>query len=100
MWLGVVHVVAFLGMLRTAISGAVGGMTLWTLVFPADVIKSRMQVSGRGGSVTQMFLDIVRKEGISKLYRGLVPTLIRTCSASSCLFIAYENTRYYLNKFL
>lgn len=33
------------GLARTAMAGAVGGMALWTAIFPADVVKSRMQVS-------------------------------------------------------
>jgi solute carrier family 25 ornithine transporter 2/15 len=33
-----------IGPLRTIISGGIAGMTLWTIIFPADVIKSRQQV--------------------------------------------------------
>ena len=33
-----------IGPLRTIVSGGIAGMTLWTLIFPADVIKSRQQV--------------------------------------------------------
>uniref|UniRef100_A0A914YNB0 Mitochondrial ornithine transporter 1 n=1 Tax=Panagrolaimus superbus TaxID=310955 RepID=A0A914YNB0_9BILA len=85
-----------IGLAKTAVSGAVGGSALWTLVFPADVIKSRMQVTGEGtfGSV---FISILKHEGPIAFYRGLTPTLIRTCSASGCLFIAYENTKRFLH---
>ena len=34
-----------LGPVGTIISGGVAGVTLWTVIFPADVIKSRQQVS-------------------------------------------------------
>ena len=34
-----------LGPLGTIVSGGVAGVTLWTVIFPADVIKSRQQVS-------------------------------------------------------
>lgn len=34
-----------IGMAKTALSGAIGGMALWSSIFPADVVKSRMQVS-------------------------------------------------------
>ena len=33
-----------LGPVSTIISGGVAGVTLWTVIFPADVIKSRQQV--------------------------------------------------------
>jgi hypothetical protein len=33
-----------LGPLGTIISGGIAGVTLWTVIFPADVIKSRQQV--------------------------------------------------------
>ena len=34
-----------IGPLRTVVSGGVAGVTLWTIIFPADVIKSRLQVT-------------------------------------------------------
>lgn len=52
-----------IGLAKTAISGAVGGSALWTLVFPADVIKSRMQVTGTG-SFGSHFFSIIKHEGM------------------------------------
>ncbi|VDN53808.1 unnamed protein product [Dracunculus medinensis] len=81
-----------IGLLRTAVSGAIGGMALWTSIFPADVIKSRMQVSG-GGNFQSTFMDIIKNNGFRGLYKGLAATLLRTCLASGCLFIAYEESK-------
>ena len=36
-----------LGPLGTIVSGGIAGLTLWTIIFPADVIKSRQQVNKR-----------------------------------------------------
>ncbi len=36
-----------IGPLRTIVSGGLAGVTLWTVIFPADVIKSRQQVSSK-----------------------------------------------------
>ncbi|CAD6187919.1 unnamed protein product [Caenorhabditis auriculariae] len=83
-----------IGLFKTALSGSVGGMALWTSIFPADVVKSRMQVSG-GGSFGRIIVEIVRNEGLRGLYKGLLPTNIRTCFASGCLFVAYEESRKY-----
>lgn len=34
-----------IGWQRTMVAGAVGGSVLWLVIFPADVVKSRIQVS-------------------------------------------------------
>jgi len=85
-----------IGLARTAISGGIGGTALWTLIFPADVVKSRMQVSGTG-TMSSVFMSTLKNEGVSALYKGLTPTVIRTCFASGCLFVAYENTKRFLH---
>jgi solute carrier family 25 ornithine transporter 2/15 len=48
----------------TIFAGGIGGVTLWTLMFPFDVVKSRMQVTGQG-SLVGLLVHIVRHEGIS-----------------------------------
>lgn len=102
-----------IGLTKTAISGAIGGTALWTLIFPADVVKSRMQVTGNG-TMSSVFFSTLKNEGwclvmiffviiinqflgVTALYKGLTPTVIRTCLASSCLFVAYENTKKILH---
>lgn len=40
-----------------------------------------------------MLLKIGREEGIRGLYKGLLPTLIRTFVASGSLFVAYEESK-------
>ena len=34
-----------IGPLRTVVAGGCAGVTLWTLIFPSDVVKSRLQVN-------------------------------------------------------
>lgn len=34
-----------IGWQRTMVAGAIGGSVLWLVIFPADVVKSRIQVS-------------------------------------------------------
>ena len=57
---------------------------LWAVIYPIDMIKSRMQTDGFTPSTGQKYkstLDCVRTvwrtEGISAFTRGLGPTLIR-----------------------
>uniref|UniRef100_A0AC34Q6K9 Mitochondrial ornithine transporter 1 n=1 Tax=Panagrolaimus sp. JU765 TaxID=591449 RepID=A0AC34Q6K9_9BILA len=87
-----------IGLWRTALSGGLGGTALWTLIFPFDVVKSRMQVSGKG-TMSSVFMTTLKKEGVGALYKGLTPTVIRTMFASGCLFVAYENTKKFLHGF-
>lgn len=75
------------------IAGSVGGMVLWTVIFPADVIKSRVQINNTNVSMWKMGLSIVRNEGISAMYNGLKPTIIRTIPATAVLFAVYEYSK-------
>uniref|UniRef100_A0A182SBE0 Mitochondrial ornithine transporter n=1 Tax=Anopheles maculatus TaxID=74869 RepID=A0A182SBE0_9DIPT len=89
-----------IGALRTMVAGAVGGVALWTVIFPADVIKSRIQVYSMRASMTQVGLDIFRKEGVLAFYNGLLPTIVRTIPATAVLFVVYEYTKKTLTKLL
>ena len=44
--------------------------------------------------------DIVRTEGISALYNGLKPTLIRTAPATAALFVTYEYSKKWMHSVL
>jgi solute carrier family 25 carnitine/acylcarnitine transporter 20/29 len=57
---------------------------LWGVIYPIDMIKSRMQTDGFTASTGQKYkssIDCVRTvwrtEGIAAFTRGLTPTLIR-----------------------
>lgn len=45
------------------IAGAVGGLVLWTVIFPSDVIKSRVQISNKSQKFLTVGYEIVKKEG-------------------------------------
>lgn len=81
-------------------AGAVGGVTLWVSIFPADVIKSRIQVNNLRRSMTSVGLEILRTEGILALYNGLLPSVLRTIPATATLFLVYEYTKKTLNELL
>ncbi|XP_017035347.1 mitochondrial ornithine transporter 1 [Drosophila kikkawai] len=82
-----------IGPVRTMIAGAIGGVCLWTSTFPADVIKSRIQVKNLNDSMFTVGADIVRREGVLALYRGLLPSVLRTIPATATLFVTYEYTK-------
>ena len=104
-----------IGPLKTVISGGMAGVTLWTVIFPADVVKSRLQVRSSvnireqpqyklcfqvTGATTPMLVmmkQIYKQEGILALYNGLGPTVIRTFPATGALFLAYEYSKKWMH---
>ncbi|BET01944.1 unnamed protein product [Nesidiocoris tenuis] len=84
------------GPLATMAAGAVGGVSLWLVIFPADLVKSRIQVNSLEGTFVSNVMVVVRNEGVLALYNGLTPTLVRTVPATAVLFLTYENTKRFL----
>ncbi len=85
-----------IGPLKTIVSGGVAGVTLWTIIFPFDVIKSRQQVSGSTAPMFRTGFDIYKREGAAALYSGLTATVLRTFPATGALFFAYEYSRRFM----
>ncbi|UJR07266.1 hypothetical protein I4U23_011554 [Adineta vaga] len=83
-----------IGFFKTWISGGMAGVCFWVVMFPVDVVKSRIQVFKPTVNFSRYTLEIIRNEGFMALYTGLLPTLIRTFLATGTLFITYEHTRY------
>ncbi|XP_015513567.1 mitochondrial ornithine transporter 1 [Neodiprion virginianus] len=88
-----------IGWINTMIAGAAGGVIFWLVIFPADVIKSRIQVQNLRKPVYIILKDVVRTEGIGALYNGLKPTLIRTVPATATLFVTYEYSKGLMHKY-
>mmetsp|Transcript_48114 Transcript_48114/g.58019 ORF Transcript_48114/g.58019 Transcript_48114/m.58019 type:complete len:390 (+) Transcript_48114:64-1233(+) len=84
-------------MVASAIAGGFTGCWTWAIVYPLDVIKSRIQTSPLTAlskesrmSVWQMGKDIVKTRGAQHLFRGLNVTLIRSVPVNAVLFPVYE----------
>lgn len=90
-----------IGLLRTALCGGIGGVAFWISIFPADVVKSRVQINPNSELAKRGFLNalgtIVKTEGFLKLYSGLGPTIIRSFFATGALFVAVSNTKFFLS---
>ncbi|XP_057345316.1 mitochondrial ornithine transporter 1 isoform X3 [Manis pentadactyla] len=85
-----------LGPVPLMLSGGVGGICLWLAVYPVDCVKSRIQVlsmSGKQAGFIGTFISVVKNEGVTALYSGLKPTVIRAFPANGALFLAYEYSR-------
>eukprot|EP01132_Coremiostelium_polycephalum_P000472 gene472-598_t len=74
-------------------SGGVGGMAYWTVLYPVDVAKSRIQVTegnARAPSILSVLRLIYKQEGVKGLFRGYTPTIIRAFPSNAALFSVYE----------
>jgi solute carrier family 25 ornithine transporter 2/15 len=85
-----------IGLWQTIVAGGVGGIALWSSIFPFDVVKSRIQVESSKDPMTKVLMAILRKEGVRGLYKGLGPTLLRTFPSTGALFVAYEYSKAYM----
>ncbi|KAL3316835.1 hypothetical protein Ciccas_004514 [Cichlidogyrus casuarinus] len=88
-----------IGPMKTAFAGGVGGIALWSIIFPFDVAKSRIQIGHIHSSahtvenspgLLKTMTDIIKNEGAGALYRGIWPTLIRTFPSTGALFVVVE----------
>ena len=82
--------------------GALAGVATKTILYPLDVVKKRLQVSGwsqgRAGlgetaeysNMRQCVVSMVRHEGARSLYRGFTPALVKAVSTTSVHFMIYE----------
>lgn len=70
------------------LSGGLAGSTAWALLFPFDLIKSRMQVSTGDGrtTVASMACALHATGGVAVFYRGVVPAVTRAFFANGALF--------------
>lgn len=88
---------------QTIFSGGVSGVLFWTVFFPADVVKTRVQVElkgkrkNSGADIRPSFFNTMRQlyleGGIRTLYSGWSLTVIRSFPSNAVLFLTYEAVR-------
>ncbi|XP_057322745.1 mitochondrial carnitine/acylcarnitine carrier protein-like isoform X2 [Microplitis mediator] len=80
-------------MWHSIFAGGFAGMINWVVAMPADVLKSRLQISSidrypRG--MRSLLPEILREEGPWVLYRGVMPIMIRAIPANATCFFGIE----------
>ncbi|KAG7346243.1 mitochondrial carrier protein [Nitzschia inconspicua] len=85
-----------LGFFLTVLCGACSGFVATSLTFPFDTIRRRMQIQNlhvdpehRLSSAEQL-TRLVRNEGLSSLYRGLTPEMLKVVPMVGTMFMVYE----------
>ncbi|XP_062223774.1 calcium-dependent mitochondrial ATP-magnesium/phosphate carrier protein 2-like [Phragmites australis] len=76
------------------VSGALGA----TCVYPLQVIRTRMQAQPANSEdaytgMADVIRRMLRREGISGFYKGLVPNLLKVVPAASITYLVYETMK-------
>ncbi|KAI7692484.1 hypothetical protein SSS_10383 [Sarcoptes scabiei] len=63
--------------------------------YPLALIRTRMQSESghHNSSMTEMFKNIVKREGPRGLYRGITANIMKVAPAVSISYVVYEYTR-------
>ncbi|KAI0483978.1 mitochondrial carrier [Xylariaceae sp. FL0804] len=83
----------------TGIMGASSGAFGATVVYPLNVLRTRLQTQGtsmhpaRYTGIWDVAQKTVRNEGARGLYKGLMPNLLKVAPALSITWMAYENAK-------
>lgn len=105
---------------RSFVAGALAGMTSVVATYPLDLARARMAVTQkfmyvissiimispcldllftssimccRYKTMYEVFLKIIRKEGVFKLYKGFVPTILGVIPYAGTSFFTYESLK-------
>ncbi|XP_073503050.1 electrogenic aspartate/glutamate antiporter SLC25A12, mitochondrial [Phyllobates terribilis] len=84
-----------IGALQLLTAGAIAGVPAASLVTPADVIKTRLQVAARAGQTTyngviDCFRKILKEEGGKALWKGAGARVFRSSPQFGVTLVTYE----------
>merc|ERR1712174_191893 len=83
--------------------GGLAGSLYWALLFPADVIKSKMQSDAiRKADRTYVTIpgtikSLYREGGIKVFYRGFLPCMMRSPPANGIMLMTVDKVRNYID---
>lgn len=90
------------GNVITAALGASSGALGATIVYPLNVLRTRLQTQGTAmhpptyTGIMDVAVKTVRNEGVRGLYKGLTPNLLKVAPALSITWVCYENMKTFL----
>ncbi|CCF60144.1 hypothetical protein KAFR_0J00760 [Kazachstania africana CBS 2517] len=85
--------------LQTLSIGATSGSIGTTIVYPINLLRTRLQTQGTFAHPYKYkgFRDVmwktIQREGYQGLYKGLIPTLAKVCPSVSISYLCYENLK-------
>lgn len=87
------------GSLSTGMIGACSGTVGASIVYPVNVIRTRLQAQGTVlhpptyDGITDVLQKTIKKEGIRGLFKGITPNLLKVVPAVSITYVVYENSK-------
>lgn len=81
---------------QMVVGGMAAGFGFWGMLYPLDVIKSRMQVQPsdkakrKYASVLDCARQLHKNEGSKVFYRGYVPSIVRALIVNGAVFLAFD----------
>ena len=81
--------------LTTLFAGGMAGIMNWAGCLPIDTLKSRYQVAPAGRyprGIRSVFVEVMKTEGPSALWRGATPIFLRAFPANAACFLGMEAT--------
>jgi len=91
-----------------ALAGTLASVISKTAVFPLDTVRKRMQVQGQAatagalplhtGGVMKTLREVVARDGVRGLYRGLGIGLVKAAPAGALTVWAYERCLYVMRR--
>lgn len=76
--------------LQIVASGGIAGATFWAVVYPLDTLKAMLQAQSISNPRFKTAVAAVKEVGITNLYRGYLPCIVRAAPANAALFLGYE----------
>ncbi|KPI89329.1 mitochondrial ornithine carrier protein-like protein [Leptomonas seymouri] len=73
-------------------AGGCSGVAFWTVFYPSDVVKTRMQVDPAYGNLgtLQAMARLYREGGVRMLYRGWTMTAARSFPSNAIIFAVFD----------
>ena len=87
------------GNIMTASIGACSGALGASMVYPINVLRTRLQSQGTAihppvyTGIWDVTLKTFKGEGVKGFYRGIIPNLLKVVPAVSITYVVYENSK-------
>ncbi|GAO14930.1 hypothetical protein UVI_02007680 [Ustilaginoidea virens] len=87
------------GNVATGMIGATSGAIGATVVYPLNVVRTRLQTQGTVmhqatyTGIWDVTQKTIQREGYRGLYKGLTPNLLKVAPALSITWVVYENSK-------
>lgn len=85
------------------ISGSVSRVMTTTFTCPFEFLRTSIQASSKNVNAFKLLESVIKEKGISTLWTGILPTLLRDVPFSAIYWGTYENTKkriLFKNEFL